>query len=372
MEILIYLAAFFMVIFILVAIHEAGHFFAARILNIGVTNFAIGMGPIVFSKQGKQTSYELRLLPLGGFVKMVGDVNPASLQKEEQIDEAKNLSEEDKKFSFYQRPNWQKAIVVLAGPIANFILGASLFIGLFMYIPDVYTKPIVSKVIVDSPAERAGVLVGDEFISMNGLGIRDFNDVKQIVSVSLDNEINTEIQRNDQYEEIVIKPEIKMVETFTGELSKSGMIGIVAEQTEVRQLSFSQAIHKGLNQFSKSINLIGKALKQLIQGDRSVDEMGGPVKIAEVSGEAFKISISFFVFMIATLSINLGVINLLPIPVLDGGHLLIYTIESIKGTALNPKIIDVLQRYSIVALIVLMFYITAHDIFSLVDRKLLN
>jgi regulator of sigma E protease len=369
MEILLYLMAFLIVIFVLVSIHEAGHFLAARFLGIGVTNFAIGMGPVLLSKKGKQTSYELRALPIGGFVKMVGDVDPASLQKEEQIKEAEKLTEEEKKQSFFQRPNWQKAIVVIAGPLANFVLGVALFVGLFMYVPDSFTKPIVSEVIKGSPAEKAGVQVGDEFLYLNGSYIRDFNDVKQIVSVSLDNPIEAEIKRGDNKTNLTIIPEIQIIDTFTGEKARAGRIGIVANQTEMKMLSFSEAFEKGWNQFNKSITVLGTALKQIFQGERSVKDMGGPVKIAEVSGEAYKISFTFFIFIMATLSINLGIINLLPIPVLDGGHLVIYTIESIKGSTLNPKGLEYVQKASMIFLLGLMIFITYHDIYSLIERK---
>lgn len=371
MEIFYYLLGFLIVIFTIVTVHEGGHFLAARFFKVGVTNFSIGMGPVILSKIIGQTSYEIRLLPLGGFVKMVGDVDPSSTLREEQVEIAKSLSEAQQKQSFYNKPRWQKAIIVFAGPLANFIFGVMTFIFLYMSTPHQFTVPVVDDLVEGSPAEVAGLQVGDLIIEANGFTVDDFAELKQIISVGLERDLLLTVVRDTSQIDFQVRPDIVETTNFIGEKALVGQIGVISRTSETKTLGFVEAVDKSVNQFKHALITLGTAMSQIFQGERSVADMGGPVKIAEVSGKAFQISITFFIFIMATLSINLGVINLLPIPVLDGGHLLIYAIEGITGSKLNAKALEVVQKGAVVFLLTLMIFISYHDIYSLIERKLL-
>ena len=372
MDILYYIFGFLLVIFAIVTVHEGGHFLAARLFKVGVTNFAIGMGPVLVSKKIGKTSYEIRLLPLGGFVKMVGDVDPASTYRQEQINAAEELSEAEKSESFYSKSRWKKSAIVFAGPLANFVFGIIIFTTLFMTTPHRFTAAIVDDLVPGSPAEIVGMQIGDKITEANGMKLNDFDALRQIVSVGLERKIDLSVIRDKENISFTLSPVLVESENFIGEKTMVGQIGIISRTSEVKTLNFSEALEKGFSQFKQAITTLFTATSQIFHGERSVKDMGGPVKIAEVSGKAFQISFTFFIFIMATLSINLGLINLLPIPVLDGGHLLIYSIEGIKGSSLNPKGLEFVQKSAMIFLLGLMIFISFHDIFSLVERKLLG
>lgn len=368
----LYFFWFVLVIGVLVIIHEGGHFLAARALKIGVTNFAIGMGPTLFAWKPKNSecSYEIRALPIGGFVKMVGDMGASSSSSDQSL--INSMTDDERKKAFPLRPLWQKAIVVAAGPMANIILGIALFMSLYMVNGQTIVAPIVSEIIENSPAERAGLQPGDRIVRLDGEEVTSFRDITQKVAINLDQTVEMDISRKSgEASEIIsltITPEVVETVNFIGSKEKVGRIGIVAKETEFREMGPLESIQQGFDDVKRSIVVMGTAIKQLLTGQRHISEMGGPVKIAEVSGKAAELGWVPLIMIVAVLSVNLAIMNLLPIPILDGGHLMLYAIEGIKGSPLSEKHVVRLQKGALVFLVTLMLVVTYYDIYSVLER----
>ena len=362
MDILYYLIGFISLLWVIVFIHEGGHFLAAKSLGISVTNFAVGMGRVVFSRTYNGVSYEIRLLPIGGFVKMLGDGDATSTTK-------KDIRDKSDKRYFANRTRLEKSWVIIAGPLANFILGMVIFTSVFFIYPHRQIEPIATTVVENSPAELGGMKVNDKIIEINGSTIYNMDDVRSMVSINLDAPMDILVLRDDTELELTITPEIIEIENLIGEMSKIGRIGIASDKVVFDTLPLGKAFLAGFNEFKKQTMTIFTVLGQIFEGKRDVKELGGPVKIAEVSGKALSIGFVTFMMIMASISINLGIMNLLPLPMLDGGHLLMYALEAVSGgKEIPPKTLEYAYKASAAFLLTVMLYVTFWDIQSVIER----
>ena len=343
--------AFIIVIGILVFIHEFGHFIAARLCGVGVKVFSLGFGPKILKKRVGRTQYCLSAIPLGGYVKMVGEEPGAT------------LAPEDIKASFTHKSLLQKSIVVAAGPFFNFLLAIFIFYILYQFAGIYLAKPVVGEVMEDTPALTAGIRAGDVIKEINQNKIESFEDIARIISASSGEQLEIIVERDTRLKAIVLSPVLAPGKNLFGEEIEKYVIGIVGT---------GESFHKSLNPFAALwhsikdtyglVKLTILSVGKMINGSISADNLGGPLMIAQMAGEQAKAGIMSFVWFIALLSVNLGIINLFPIPVLDGGHLLFFGIEAATGKAVSDKLREKLVQLGAAVLVALMVFVFYNDI----------
>jgi regulator of sigma E protease len=293
---------------------------------------------------------------------MFGDRNPASVADDDAL---KNMSEDDQKVSFYFQNVWKRIAVVSAGPIANFLLCILLLTVIFKIQGLTKVLPIIDQVQEQSAAKEAGVLVGDKVLKVNDIAVVDFDQLRQIIVENGNKAILFELQRAEKIIQITIIPKISITKNIFGEEQKTPLIGIGASQFEYHKLNLGQAfLNANFETYRLGIAIV-KATGELITGQRSIKELSGPVKIAQYSGKSMSAGLMMVLWFMAMISINLGVANLLPIPVLDGGHLFFYIIEVIIGKPLPQKVQIVSFQFGFAILITLMIFTTYNDINNL-------
>ncbi len=357
------LFSFIAIISLIVFIHEFGHFIVARWCGVKIEEFAIGFGKKIFGFRDKKgTQWKFCILPFGGYVKMYGDKNGASIPDLELV---KKMSPHERKISFLGKNVYQRIAIVSAGPIANFILAIFIFNFLFKVNGISQIEPLVSEVVENSASFEAGIKKGDRILAIDNKEIEDFQEIRNTVVTGLEEDLNFKILRDNKELDIKISPKIISQKDMFGDDIKMRSIGLIAENVIKKELSliesFVEANKETLN-ISKSIF---KTLGQLITGQRSVKELGGPVKIAKYSGKTVDMGLVVVAWFMAMISINLGVMNLLPIPVLDGGHLFYYFIEAIKGKPLSQKMQTYGYNFGLAIVLSLMVFTTLNDIFQI-------
>jgi regulator of sigma E protease len=366
-----YLLPFILVISVIVGIHEFGHFFVARRLGIHVTDFSIGMGPMIANFiDSKGCRWQIRALPLGGYVKMAGDED-ASSTTSANPELFADKTDEEKRGLFCLRPVPHRAAVILAGPIANFILGLFIISSLYMYHGRPYTPPVVSEVIAGDVAEKAGLQVGDVILKIDGSNVDRFEQVAQIVSENPGKPMALVVRRGQQEVPLSITPRIMETTNRLGMVGKTGRIGIAGSEHAVLKVGVTDALIYGAEDVYHITNSTLRGLKEIVLGERPLSDLSGPVKIAELSGRAAKVGWDMLVFLAAVISINLGVMNLLPIPILDGGHLILYLIEAVKGSPPNPKVVERVYQGSFILIMCFFLAITVNDVLDLLHRTIL-
>lgn len=434
----------FVVVFtIIVFVHEFGHYYIARINNVKVEVFSIGFGPEILSFRDKvDTKWKLSLFPLGGYVKFLGDMNPASLTKDES-----EIPKSIKDKSFHFKTIGQRSSIVLAGPLANLLFGFIVFVFLFMMQGQVHTPPIIGKIVTDGVAYNLGLKKGDVVSSINNIKIKRYEDVQIFLEENTRKKFTLVVDRNNKKMSFVVKPEERLIDTFIGSKAYIGDIGVFplkkpivgsvssgspAEKSGLMKGDEIIYVHKSevydfidvvniikkrplketkilVNRNEKKISLfiipervldknqkeygrIGVSLGQsrrtlpffesisvsflatvdvikktivglggIIIGKRDHCEVGGPILIAKVSNDVAQTSIVSLIGLIALISINLGLINLLPLPLLDGGHLVMYIIEKIKGSPVSEKKLKVIQSFGIALIVGLMLFSILND-----------
>jgi len=357
------LFSFIAIISLIVFIHEFGHFIVARWCGVKIEEFAIGFGKKFFGFRDKKgTEWKFCILPFGGYVKMYGDKNGASIPDQELI---KQMTPQDLKISFLGKNVYQRIAIVGAGPIANFILAILIFTFLFKFYGVSLVEPVVSQVVENSASFEAGIQKGDRILAIDNNEIEDFQDIRNIVVTGLEKELNFKINRNGEEINIKISPKITAQKDMFGDEIKARSIGLIAENVIKKQLSLVESFVKANQETFEISQSILKTLGQLISGQRSVKELGGPVKIAKYSGKTVDQGLVVVAWFMAMISINLGVMNLLPIPVLDGGHLFFYLIEAIKGKPLSQKIQTYGYNFGFAIVLSLMIFTTLNDIFQI-------
>ena len=355
-----YFLAFALLITVVVFIHELGHYSVGRWCGIGVETFSIGMGKQIWGKRDKSgTLWRVAILPIGGYVKFYGDEDPSGkkLEASDNIDSDKN---------FHNKSVWKKIATTAAGPLFNFILPIFIFSIIFFFRGESLVQPYVGQVVDESPAYNAGLKTGDEIIYADGNEILYFNDLSNYVLENPSSEIELTIIRDGLEETVFLTPEVISSKDRFGNEYSSARIGVIGSQNpehvELRKYGFISSLFRGTketyNLSAKILNYLGN----LIVGRESIDQMGGPIKIIQISGEISNYGIIPLLALIAAISVNLGIINLLPIPVLDGGHLLYYSFEILRGKPLSQKTQEVGMQIGMSLLIALMIFVTFLDI----------
>lgn len=350
--VLFYFFSFLLIISIIIFIHEYGHYIAAKICKVKVELFSIGFGPEIIGFNDKSgTRWKFSVIPAGGYVKMLGDTNE------------KILTDEEKLYSFYNKPLYKKAIIVFAGPLANIVLTVLIFTVLFYTNGNYQTPSIIGQVLNDSVAEKSGLLPKDVITSINGQKIKYFEDVKRLVMLSPGIKLEIKYKRDDHEYKTNITPKVIDSQDMFGNKVKIGFIGVLpyGPQNFVK-LSIFEATVKSLTETYSLTKFTLSAIGQIIKGHRDIQEIGGPIKIAQHSGQSMKGGFFVVLSFIAMISINLGIINLLPIPMLDGGYLFQYIIEAALRRSLNPKIQTYAAAVGTVFLLSLMAFATFNDI----------
>ena len=343
--------AFIIVLGILISFHELGHFLVARLFGVGVEKFSIGFGPKIFGKRIGNTDYCVSAIPLGGFVKMVGE------------DPNADISPDDISVSFTHKHVFKRILIVAAGPFFNLFLAMIIFFGIFQIYGTFILEPSIGEVKENSPAFRGGLETGDRILAINEIPLERWEDMSKIISESNGDELVLHIQRNESILVANVKPELITTKNIFGEDFQRYVIGITSSgDGSIKELNFFQAFSESIIQTYNISKLTIVSIVKLIQGAISTKTLGGPLMIAQMAGQQAKEGISNLLFFIALLSINLAIINFLPIPVLDGGHLVFFFIEAATGRPVNVKFREIAQQVGIFILVMLMIYVFYNDI----------
>ena len=360
-----YLIPFVILILVVVFIHEYGHYYFAKRYGVGVTDFSIGFGKEIFGWNDRSgTRWKICWIPLGGYVKFFGDRNVFSQTEQEEI--IKKYSEEDRKKLFILKPLYQRSLIVAAGPLANFLLAILIFTFIFMFSGKDMTPAIIEEVQQDSPAFVAGLKKNDKIISVNGKKINSILEVSTFISTSSSKEIQVEVLRNDETKSFSIVPKVISTKDSLGNSINKRMIGVRLSSPNKNfnreKLSPSKAIFFSLKEVWFVTSTTLQYIKNIFVGSADPDQLGGPIRIAKITGQVAEHGILPFLSIMAYISISLGLINLFPIPMLDGGHLAFYAAEKILGRPLKQKTQEGFFRIGLFLLFSLMFFATFNDL----------
>ena len=352
--------AFIVIISTIVFVHEFGHFWVARRCGVRVETFSIGFGTELFGWNDKHgTRWKISLLPLGGYVKMYGDGNAASAPDRAILTK---MTKAQKAVSFYHKNLKQKAAIVVAGPATNFIFAIIILTGFFLFYGRPETAPEVGDVSRDSAAELIGLKKGDVIKKLNGSDVARFEDLRMIASMHAGEKMEIVFTRDNQLIRRFITPKLTETTDIFGNKIRVGLLGISSSLVIYKPMGVAEAIPAGVVEvFHISSNTL-KAIGQMIVGSRSPDELSGILRIGQYSGQAANKGLSVVLWFMAVLSVNLGLINLLPIPVLDGGHLLFYGVEAIKGRPMAERVQEWGYRVGFSLLVLLMVFATYNDL----------
>jgi len=362
-----YVVPFLFVLTIVVFFHELGHFLIARLCGIKVITFSIGFGPeIVGFNDRYGTRWKISAVPLGGYVKFFGDENAASVPDR---DAASGMTEAEKNDSFQFKPVGSRAAVVAAGPIANFILAIAIFAIVFMIVGKQTTTARVDAIQPNSAAQAAGFQPGDLVVAINGNPIANFSEMQRIVSISAGEPIRVEVERGGVPVTLNATPELKELKDNFGNVHRLGVLGISRSMApgdiKTEKAGPLQAVVMGVQEtwfvIDRTISYIGG----VFTGRESADQLGGPIRIAQVSGQVATAGFTALIHLTAVLSVSIGLLNLFPIPLLDGGHLLFYGIEAARGRPLSERAQEVGFRIGLAIVLVLMIFATFNDILHL-------
>jgi len=363
---MIYIIPFIILITIVVFIHEYGHYYFAKKYGVGITDFSIGFGKEIFGWNDKSgTRWKICWLPLGGYVKFFGGRNVFSESEQEEV--INKYSEEDRKKLFILKPLYQRSIIVAAGPLANFVLAIVIFAIINMISGKDVTPAVIDKVQDGSPAFISGLKKNDRIIGIDSKDVTSILEVSTFINVSTEDEIEFLVLRNDQEYSFLIKPNIVDGKDAFGNSIKKRMIGIKLvppynSKFEKKPLGPSIAIYYSVKEVwfvtITSLNYMGK----MIVGSADTSQLGGPIRIAKITGQVSEYGLIPFFTILGYISISLGLINLFPIPMLDGGHLMFYFFEKILGKPLSQKIQEGFFRIGLFLLFSLMFFVTFNDL----------
>lgn len=343
--------AFVIVLGVLIFFHELGHFLVARSFGVGVEKFSLGFGPRLIGKTVGRTDYRISAVPLGGYVKMIGE------EPDAEIDPA------DIPVSFTHKSVWKRILIVAAGPFFNLLLAALIFFVIFLVSGVFVLKPVVGKVEAGSPAELAGIREGDRVVAIDNVPVKNWEDMAKRIGQSHGKTLVVAVVRQSGELQLEITPRRHAATDVFGEPIERWVIGISASgESFTRKLGLGQALVQSVAQTYRISELTVVSIAKLIRGSISTKTLGGPIMIAQMAGQQAKEGIANLVFFIGLLSINLAVINFLPIPVLDGGHLLFFFIEALTGKPLNMRMREIAQQVGIFVLLLLMIYVFYNDL----------
>lgn len=371
-----YTGPFLLVLTVLVFVHEMGHYLVARKNGVRVEVFSIGFGPEIFGwNDNHGTRWKISWVPLGGYVKFFGDAGVASRPDSEHVaagtdelpdgDEEGRLTPEQQAQSYHFKTVGQRSMISAAGPAANFIFAILLLAGLYSIVGQPFTPAIVGGVNPDSPAERAGFLIGDQVVKIDGSEIERFEDMQQIVRLSLGEPMVIVINRDGQETTLNVSPKVTEYKDRLGNVQRVGLLGITRSGVEYVRHGPVDAIVSATKETYTITQMTLKAVGQMIIGARTAEDLGGPIQIAKMSGQMAEQGVVAIVWFMAVLSINLGLINLFPVPMLDGGHLLFYFFEAVRGRPLSERVQEYGFRIGISMILMLMLFATWNDLSKL-------
>ena len=360
------LVPFLFVLTVVVFVHEMGHYLVGRWCGIGVKAFSIGFGPELLGFNDRHgTRWKLSAIPLGGYVKFVGDMNATSTPDAGEIEA---LSDADRKVAFHTQPIWKRALTVVAGPMFNFLLTIAVFAVMFSIYGRYVSEPTVAQVRPDSPASIAGFAPGDRFVSVDGAAVETFADVQRLVSGRAGDPIVFVMLRDGANVTLTATPEITEQTDALGNKLKVGVIGVVNDEAlgQPKVVNFGPigAVVEAVRETGHIIVRTGQFLKRFALGREDKCQLGGPVKIADMAGKAAKLGFEWLVQLVAMLSVGIGILNLLPIPPLDGGHLVFYGIEAVKGRPVSEKAMEMVYRVGMFAVLAFMLFVFWNDLFG--------
>lgn len=360
---LTFVVPFLVVLTIIVFVHEMGHFLVARWCGVKIDVFAVGFGRRIASFVDKKgTRWQIGWIPLGGFVKFAGDMSASSAPDREAL---AGMSEEESETAFHKKSVAQRAAVVAGGPLANFLLAILIFAGIVMVVGRVVTAPLVDQIRPDSPAAIAGFQVGDNIKKIGSSNIESFNDLQRIVSGSGGTELTFEVDRGGKLVTLKATPELREIEDGLGNKVRIGILGITRNTQNdrvVEKLGPIAALGYGVEQSWFVIDRTFGYLKNVFAGREKADQIGGPIRIAQITGQVASVSLIALLNLAAVLSVSIGLINLFPVPMLDGGHLLYYAIEAVRGKPLSERMQDYGMRVGLALVVMLMLFATYNDI----------
>lgn len=342
---------FILVLGLLIFVHELGHFLVARLFGVGVETFSLGYGSRLFGKKIGRTDYRVSLLPLGGYCKMVGE------------EPGEEIEPENIPLSFTHQHVLKRIPIIAAGPIFNIVLSVLLLFGLFQISGLMVFKSSVGSVTPGSPAEASGMKAGDLILAIDEVSVSSWDEMTQIIADGGDRSLSFAIRRGEEILVKTITPESVTSKNIFGEDVERRMIGIgIGDETFTRELSFVEAFFLSIERTYFISKLTVLTVVKVVQGDISAKTIGGPIMIAEMAGQTAKAGIGSLVFFVALISINLAILNLLPIPVLDGGHLMFFFIELIIRRPVSVRIREIAQQAGMFVLLLLMIYVFYNDI----------
>ena len=356
-----YLVPFLVAITVLVFVHEMGHYLVARWCGVRVEVFSVGFGGEICGRtDSRGTRWKLSWIPIGGYVKMFGEMLPPTGEG------GTGLSPDEERVSFHTKALWRRAAIVFAGPFANFLFALVLFAALFATIGERSTPANITSVIEGSAAERAGIRAGDVIRSVDGTEIERFEQLARIVRFSPGIRLEIEVERDGERVRLFAVPD-EVREDGLGGPQRLGRLGVSRTgggMTIVRH-DPGEAVIRGAAEMFRIIGEIFRAVGQMLSGTRDTSDLGGPIRIAQISGDVWQAGVLSMVAFVATLSINLGLINLFPIPLLDGGHLMFYAIEAVAGRPPGQRVREYGYRMGIALVLGLMVFVTWNDLLQL-------
>ena len=361
------LVPFLFVLTVVVFVHEMGHYLIGRWCGIGVKAFSIGFGPELFGFYDRHgTRWKLCAIPLGGYVKFVGDMNATSSQPS--TEEIESLTEAEREVAFHTQPIWKRAATVVAGPLFNFLLTIAVFAVLFSLYGRSVMEPTVAEVTAGSPAAQAGIQPGDRFVKVDGSKVETFADVQRLVSGRAGDAIAFTMLRDGKEITVTATPEPMEQQDPLGNKVKVAVIGVVnnAELGQQRLVSYTPAgaVVAAVEETGHVIERTGQFLQRFAAGREDKCQLGGPIKIAKMSGQAAKLGFEWLVQLVAFLSVGIGILNLLPIPPLDGGHLLFYGVEAVIRRPVSERTMEMAYRTGLFLVFGFMGFVFWNDLFG--------
>jgi len=352
----------------LITVHELGHYLVGRWFGVKADIFSIGFGKELFGWSDKRgTRWRVAAIPLGGYVQFHGDMNPASIPDDEAL---KGFGEQERGESFQCKPLWQRALIVFAGPATNLLLTVAIFASFFAIVGrpvpvDPEDSTTVMRFAEESTAQAAGVEIGDRITAIDGEPIVQFRDITDKVILYPDKEVILEVDRAGEALAIPVTIGASVETDQFGNEARVGRLGFYSGEFTFASLSIPQAIGQAFDASWDLTKMMATGVGQILTGDRSIQELGGPVKIAKYSGEQLSLGLASFVNFAALISLNLAFINLLPIPALDGGHLAFYAAEAVRRKPVSPRGMEWAYRTGVALVLMLMVVVTVNDLISL-------
>lgn len=355
---LYYLFPFVVVLGILIFFHELGHFLVAKYFGVKVLKFSLGFGYKLIGKKIGETEYMISTVPLGGYVKMLG----------ENDDESESLTPAESERAFNHQPVLQRVAIVAAGPVFNLLFALILFCGLFLISGNQVMTPEIGQIRPGSPAEKAGFKKGDTIISVDGQMIESWPEIKRLVKDRAGEDLTMVLQRGETFLRLTVEPEAAVEKNLFGEEVKSALIGIVAAgKFKKLELGPWQAIEEGFRKTGEVISLTCLTIVKLFQRVIPIKTLGGPILIGQLTGQLARENIAYLIPFMAVISINLAILNLLPVPILDGGVILFLLLELIIGKPISIRKRDLAQKFGLFLLIFLMVVVFYNDITRLLE-----